>query len=190
MDSSFSVVVISIGLAVATFTDFTRFKVYNLLTIPLFFAGLAYGLIMSGWAGLLFAFLGAFTGFGILLVPYLLGGLGAGDVKFVMAMGTWVGPAVLLPAILIGCVVVFAYYLIVIAGRDGARGVVSDIQLMFYRMSSFGKNFALNDQFETVQSAANSDGSLNKGRLIPFSAMMSVGILIALALGKIVQSAS
>jgi prepilin peptidase CpaA len=180
MEGVFPLLVIGVGITIASVTDFYRFNVYNALTFPVFFGGLAYGAIFGGWSGLGFALAGAFCGFGILLVPYLLGGLGAGDVKFVMAMGTWLGAAYLLPAILIGCGVVFVYYLLVVARRQGMAGMAANIQLMAMRLSCFGKNLALNDQFESVQSAARTPESRNHGRLIPFSAMMSVGILIAL----------
>ncbi len=178
-------IVVLSGIAVASFTDFRQFKVYNLLTFPLFFGGLAYGVINGGLSGLGFAFAGAFTGFGILLIPYLMGGLGAGDVKFVMAVGTWIGAGMLLPAILIGCLVVFAYYLIVVARRQGLTGVAHNVQLMVARLSCFGRNLALNDQFETVQSTSNNIESDSRGRLIPFSAMISVGIIIAFIFAKV-----
>lgn len=183
MEGILPFVVVGIGIVVASVTDFCRFKVYNALTFPLFFGGLAYGAVNAGWPGLGFALAGAFAGFGILLIPYLMGGLGAGDVKFVMAMGTWIGAAFLLPAILIGCAVVFVYYMVVVARRQGITGLAENLQLMVSRLSCFGRNLALNDQFESVQSAAQSMESKHHGRLIPFSAMMSVGIVIALVIG-------
>ncbi|MGI9516735.1 MAG: A24 family peptidase [Pirellulaceae bacterium] len=185
MNGLLPLIVVGIGVAVASVTDVCRFKVYNALTFPVFFGGVAYGAIQGGWPGLGFALAGAFAGFGILLVPYLMGGLGAGDVKFVMAMGTWIGAAFLLPAILVGCLVVFVYYFLFIARRHGFSGVVENVRLMVMRLSCFGRNLALNDQYESVQSASRSGESDNHGRLIPFSATMSVGILIVIIIEKL-----
>lgn len=187
MDSIVYPTVISVALVYASFTDFTRFKVYNLLTFPLLFSGFAYGIFMDGWEGFIFAAIGAITGFGILVVPYLMGGLGAGDVKFVMAIGTWIGAWVLLPAILIGCLVVLGYHVLIVTRRKGISGAYQNIQLLIFRLSCFGKNLVLNDQSESVQSAANSNDSEVRGRLIPFSAMMSIGIVIAFVILKAIQ---
>jgi prepilin peptidase CpaA len=187
MDGVIPLLVVAIGVVVSTFTDVTRFKVYNRLTFPIFFGGLAYGLILGGLSGLGFAMAGAFTGFGILIIPYLMGGLGAGDVKFVMAMGSWIGASALLPAIIIGCLVLFIYYGVVIARQRGFAGLMMNMQLMMMRMSCFGKNLAMTDNFESVQSAANSPDSENRGRLIPFSAMMSIGIVAVLIIANLLK---
>ena len=185
MDGAIPLLVVAVGVTIATFTDVTRFKVYNRLTFPIFFGGLAYGLLTAGLAGLGFALEGAFTGFGILMIPYLMGGLGAGDVKFVMAMGSWVGVSALLPGIIIGCLVLFVYYGVIIGRQQGFAGLAMNLQLMMMRLSCFGRNLAMSDQFESVQTAANSPESENRGRLIPFSAMMSIGIVTALIIAKI-----
>jgi prepilin peptidase CpaA len=45
-----------------------------------------------GWGGLWSGFLGLTLGFGLLIGPYLLRGMGAGDVKALAALGAWLGP--------------------------------------------------------------------------------------------------
>ena len=45
---------------------------------------------------------GALIGLAALLVPFLLGGVGAGDVKFATVAGTWLGPRLALGALLMG----------------------------------------------------------------------------------------
>jgi prepilin peptidase CpaA len=84
-----------------------------------------------------FALCGALLGLTILLIPYLMGGLGAGDVKFVMAVGTWIGPTLLIPAILIGCVATICYFLVFIGRAQGWRGVFMSVQLLGLRLSAF-----------------------------------------------------
>lgn len=57
------------------------------------FAGLFLWVAYAGWSGLLNAFLGTFVG-GTLFMPfYLMRGMGAGDVKLMAAVGTFLGPA-------------------------------------------------------------------------------------------------
>ena len=75
-------------------------RIPNALTVPACVAGLlfhlAVGLFYAGMAGagqkLLFCLLGFAVGFGILLVLWLTGGGGGGDVKLMGALGTWLGP--------------------------------------------------------------------------------------------------
>ena len=177
--SVIAVTIVGGAMVAASFTDITRFRVYNALTFPLLGAGLIFGLATGGLGGLGAAMSGAAFGFGVLLLPYLMGGLGAGDVKFVMAVGAWVGADVLLPGILVGGVVVLLYHLVIIARREGAFGLAMGVQVMLMRLMSFGRGFAGPDHLESVQYAARNSGAANRGRLIPFSAMMSIGIAIA-----------
>ncbi len=179
----FPIVVVACCAVWAAITDVSKFKVYNYLTIPCFIGGLLYGLLTYGGSGLLFAIGGAVLGFGILIMPYLMGGLGAGDVKFVMAMGTWLGPVLLFPAIIVGCVATGLYSIVLISRQGGLRGAWLNLRLMFVRLSTIGRHLAYEDEFEAVQSVSQRDD--RRGRLIPFSAMISVGIFAAIAIQHI-----
>ena len=66
-------------------------RIPNWLTVSSFAAALLYGGATGGPAGGLDALLGASTGFALLLLPYALGALGAGDVKAAMALGAVFG---------------------------------------------------------------------------------------------------
>jgi prepilin peptidase CpaA len=71
--------------------DIRTRRIPNYLTLATALTGLAYGLTFHGWAGLGDGLLGLGLGFGFLLIPYILGGMGAGDVKALAALGAWVG---------------------------------------------------------------------------------------------------
>src|SRR5690349_21201929 len=86
-----SATIVSAGVLVAAATDVWRFKVHNLLTLPLMLAGLLYHAYVDGWAGLGASFLGAVFGFGVLFLFYVMGGMGGGDVKLMAAIGAWLG---------------------------------------------------------------------------------------------------
>src|SRR5438552_1328783 len=76
---------------IAAVTDVWKFKVYNLLTLPLLASGLLYHAINGGTPGLAGSVVGALAGFGLMILLYTIGGMGAGDVKFVTALGAWLG---------------------------------------------------------------------------------------------------
>jgi len=85
---------------VAAICDYRTKRLPNKLTVSCFVAALVFqitaGAIAGGWSGagtgLLTALGGFGVGFGILLVLWLIGGGGAGDVKLMGALGAWFGP--------------------------------------------------------------------------------------------------
>lgn len=76
----------------AAITDLLRGRIYNWLTLPALLAGLVISAWLQGWSGLGDALLGVFLGllmYGWMFFP--VGVMGAGDVKFLMALGAWGG---------------------------------------------------------------------------------------------------
>ena len=68
-------------------------RIPNTANLLLLLVGFGYHLHSTGASGLLFATLGMLTGLSLLLLPYLMGGMGAGDVKAMAALGALLGPA-------------------------------------------------------------------------------------------------
>ena len=96
-------IVILIILAIAVGWDLKARKIPNALTIPAAAGGLIFHLTTTGMPGLKSSALGLATGLGVLLVLYLLGGMGGGDVKLLAALGAWLGPkSILITALYTG----------------------------------------------------------------------------------------
>lgn len=72
--------------------DLRTRRIPNYLTLGAALAGLAYNLVFFGWEGLLDGVLGLLLGFAFLILPYIFGGMGAGDVKALASLGAWLGP--------------------------------------------------------------------------------------------------
>jgi prepilin peptidase CpaA len=71
--------------------DLRNRRIPNYLTLGTALAGLAYNFMSHGFSGLADGFLGMLLGFACLILPYLWGGMGAGDVKALAALGAWLG---------------------------------------------------------------------------------------------------
>ncbi len=85
-------VLAAVGLtATALATDLRWRRIPNKLTVPAFVAALVFYTAAYGQPGLWFALAGFLLGFGMLLVLWLLGGGGGGDVKLMGALGAWLG---------------------------------------------------------------------------------------------------
>lgn len=85
-------VVPTIFLLAICIIDTRHSRIPNFATVPLALFGLAYNTWQGGLPALGMAFLGLFLGLGLLIIPHLMGGMGAGDVKAMAAIGALVGP--------------------------------------------------------------------------------------------------
>ncbi|MEZ6099480.1 MAG: A24 family peptidase [Pirellulaceae bacterium] len=82
--------VVTVTLIVAAVIDGIQLKVPNWLTFPFIITGWVYSGVVFGWEGLGWSLLGTVVGLGLLLVPYSIGGMGAGDVKLLAGVGAWI----------------------------------------------------------------------------------------------------
>jgi prepilin peptidase CpaA len=98
-----------IVLAVATYTDLRTQRIPNWLVFPYLFAGILAaplrhdwpGVHQSIWHGLGQSFSGMAIGLVIFGLLFWMGGMGAGDVKLMAAIGAWIGPAQLSIALVV-----------------------------------------------------------------------------------------
>jgi prepilin peptidase CpaA len=73
-------------------TDTLYSKIPNILTLPLIIIGLVTNIAISGLPGIVYSMTGFTVGLALLFIPFLMGGMGAGDVKALAALGALLGP--------------------------------------------------------------------------------------------------
>jgi len=86
-----SLLLIAIVL-IAAATDARALKIPNSLVLLAGLAGLSFNFWYGGSQTLVIAILGCLTGFALLIPLYAIGGMTAGDVKWLAALGAWYGP--------------------------------------------------------------------------------------------------
>ncbi|MFH1312003.1 MAG: A24 family peptidase [Candidatus Eisenbacteria bacterium] len=73
--------------ATAAIFDLRQRRIPNALTVPAMLAGIVIHTARSGWGGFTFSLLGLAIGGGALLLFFVFGGMGAGDVKLLAGIG-------------------------------------------------------------------------------------------------------
>lgn len=98
-------VALGLTIGIAAFTDWREHKIYNKLLFPALLIAFILHLYQGGVLGLMASFWGAIIGFIILLLPYFLGGMGAGDVKLLTVIGAFGGAHFVIVSFLIGAII-------------------------------------------------------------------------------------
>lgn len=78
-------------LTIAAYIDWKEHRVPNWLTFSAWGCALLYHGMTGGMEGFTWSLAGSGVGLATLIIPYLLRGMGAGDVKLMAAVGAWVG---------------------------------------------------------------------------------------------------
>lgn len=113
MNLSINDYILLILVLLSVYFDLTQKKIPNSITFPVILWGLLSYSILEGFSGLKFSLIGFLVGLAIFLIPFILGGMGGGDVKLMAAIGAIKGwRFVLTTAIysgLVGGIIVIMY---------------------------------------------------------------------------------
>jgi len=99
----------------SVYSDLRWRKIPNCLTLPAIVLGLVLNFLDNSWTGLAFSFLGFSVGLALFFLPFALGGMGAGDVKFLSAIGAFLGAKAVFNVFLYACLaggIIALYYII------------------------------------------------------------------------------
>ena len=138
------------GVLIAAAANDLRFqKIPNLLTYPAMVVALVYHFVMNGLDGLLFSTAGLALGIAILIIPYLMGGMGAGDAKLMGTVGAILGARGVFIAFLFTAIIGGVYALIVVLiKRQHFKG-------FFTKQAATLKTFIFTKQFIPIQGDQN-----------------------------------
>lgn len=89
--SSYFIVLVIIFLLIAVYYDLKWRRIPNFLTFSLIILGFILNLITGGVSALYYSLLGFVIGAGFFFIFFLIGGMGAGDVKLMGGIGALLG---------------------------------------------------------------------------------------------------
>lgn len=126
MDNAFMVLAVLVFAYTATamVTDLRARRIPNWLTVSSLIGALVFHGITDGLSGLGHSLGGFAVGFGFLLVLWLIGGAGGGDVKLTGALGAWLGASTTLIVLLLSTplAVVLTIVYSAVSGRRSQAG--------------------------------------------------------------------
>jgi prepilin peptidase CpaA len=129
--------VLGIALVISVFTDIKKRKILNVVTFPTILFGIIYNAMTLGWQGLIFTGEGLLVGLGLLIFPYLLGGMGAGDVKLMGAIGSIMGATFVFYSFIYTALIGGIIALVLIIKK---RGFWNSIRNFFFHITFFRRN--------------------------------------------------
>jgi prepilin peptidase CpaA len=148
-------------------TDLRTRRIPNRLTVTAMAAGLLLGIGAQAWGGLWQASSGVVIAFALLVLPFALGLVGAGDVKFLMAFGAFLGPLRTVEAFLWATAAggLLAVAVLGVTHRGRARVLTSWIQF---------KNFIYTRDPSVLKPATHSDTIA-----VPYGLALALGAVTA-----------
>ncbi len=157
------------GILLASWIDYAQRRVPNWLNLTLLLTGLTAQAYFSGWSGLVHGLGGALVGFGLLILPWIMHGMGAGDVKLMAAIGAWLGPVLTFYAFALGAVIggVIAVAMILSSGR--LRMACANLGVILAKCTNRSTIFS---EF----GSAKSFGATSQ--LLPYGVPLTIGTLL------------
>lgn len=120
--------ILALLLAAAVAWDLRVRRIPNWLTLPAAAAALAVSFAAGGVSSLWLSACGLLAGFGLMLLPYMSGGMGGGDVKLMAAVGALKGAAFAFHAFLFAAIAGGVIALVVAAARGRLKASLRNVR--------------------------------------------------------------
>lgn len=159
------------GVIIASWYDYVQRRVPNWLNLALIVSGFIAQGYYFGLPGVQCGAGGLVVGFGLLIVPWMMHGMGAGDVKLLAAIGVWLGWRLTLYSFALGALIGGVSAVVMICSTGRLRMACSNLGVIMTKCCSRQTLFS---EF----GSAKSFGSTSQ--LLPYGVPLSAGTLIVL----------
>jgi len=157
----------------ASWIDYKERRVPNYLNLIIAVTGLLVQLVLNGLTGLVSGFEGLALGLALLIIPWAMHMMGAGDVKLLAGIGAWVGPEAVLWSFLLGAIIGGVASLVMITAKGRWSGALQNFQLAAVKCTSV--KLAFSDIGSVKSLGSNS-------QLIPYGVPLTAGTLMVVLL--------
>ncbi len=155
-------------LGIAVYYDLRFRRIPNWLTFPAMIAGIAYHTYVGGIPALFLSFGGLLLGFALFFVFYAIGGMGAGDVKLMAAIGALLGPKDVLFAALYTAIAGGVYAILLLVTQKQNREALARWMLMV-------KSFVFTRHFNYIPGAES-----EKTTPLCYGVAIAIGTLVVM----------
>jgi prepilin peptidase CpaA len=162
----------AVASAAAAVVDVRQFRVPNGLTLPLCGGGLLFHTLLGGVAGLERSGGGLVVGGLLLILFFLIGAMGAGDVKLLAGVGAWLGPSSTISVFLVAGLAAGMYSLGVYALRHRLRELRTVFKIVCLQLVALSRHVAPAEVGVRLQRADR------RWHVMPFALMIAIGVLL------------
>lgn len=156
-------------------------RIPNKITFMGIIVGLLFNVVTGGWSGLLNSFLGLLAGIAIFFIPFAVGGMGAGDVKLMGAIGALMGWRFSLEtaiySALVGGVMVLIYLIYTRKLRDTISGMLLALVQVLNRII---QKKGYNEKLMRAEHKFYKNGKEYKKIYIPYGVAIAGGTILVL----------
>jgi prepilin peptidase CpaA len=162
----------------AAVQDARQFRISNQLTYSSVVSGLIWHSFVGEGRGLVFSGSGMALGFVSLFPVFLIGGFGAGDVKLMMALGSWLGPRSLTDVLLIS-LIINGFFSFVLWTRQRNPGHF--LALTYGRFEPVLRTLGFGGRRRGVE--LSPETVADEAEAVPFGVMVLIGMTIVFHFG-------
>lgn len=157
-------------------TDLVERKIYNSVVLFGLLAAFVGNIFAHGlYLGATYTLSGFFTGIFLLVIPFMMGGLGAGDVKMLGMVGAFVGHGAVVHVFLASALAGGVFALVVMLKEGGFLKRMKKL-LISMCCFAFTRRTIYLDNLQDANVA---------GKAIPFGVALSVGVIIVYVMGSL-----
>jgi prepilin peptidase CpaA len=167
-------------VSVAAVIDFRQFRVPNLLTGSLCASGLMFHLFLGGLPGLQASAQGLAVGGLLLVLFYVLGVMGAGDVKLLAGVGAWLGASNTFCVFLVAALAAGIHSILIFAVQRRLGQMWAFLQVTILQLFTLGKHMAWSEPVDVVVQRPD-----RRRFVIPFAVMIAIGLSVVAVRGLI-----
>jgi len=160
-------------ILLASWIDYRQHRVPNWLNLTLAVTGLTAQATFFGWDGLIAGLLGLLVGLALLIVPWVMHLMGAGDVKLLAGIGAWLGPTLVFWSFAIGAAIGGVIGVVMILARRRVKSAMENLAALAVKCTDRQLAFS---ELGSVRHLGS------RTQLLPYGVPLTIGALLVLVL--------